>query len=145
MQLTVPQNTSFLCPEGAFHATFYQAKETQKQTPQGPEKQVRLLFQIDALTNPETLMLAGKSFAPSLARGSQLRNFLDMWLGEKFVDQHKKAGKFDFDSLNNLKADVRIVHFQNQNHPHPYSNLVAAYPFETLPTTCDRDEVVDKD
>ena len=99
MEMIVPTDTCFDCPQGAHHATFYQQKEVAKYTKRGEEKFVRLLFQPDQLSKDDTLVLVGRNFVPSLKRGSDLRMFLDTWLGDDFVDQHKQGGKFNFRRL----------------------------------------------
>jgi hypothetical protein len=128
MEITVPTNTSFECPEGTHSAAFSQHKEVVKHGKRGEEKYVRLLFEADQISTEETEVLVGRNFVPSLKKGSDLRTFLDTWLGDEFVDQNKVAKKFNFDSLNGKRADIIAKHIVNEEYPKPFVHLQAAYP-----------------
>lgn len=128
MEITVPTNTSFECREGWHTATFYQHKEHIKHTKQGEEKFVRLLFKADDESTGDTTILVGRNFVPSLRKGSELRTFLDLWLGPEFVDKNKHSGKISFDALDGRPARIVVKHIVNEGYAKAYVYLEAAYP-----------------
>ena len=140
MQIVVPQEISFVCPEGTLSATFYHAKEISKMTKRGEEKLVRLLFQPDTLSTEARITLVGRNFVPSLARGSELRTFLDLWLGSDFVNEHKQRGTFDFAAVQDRAADLVVKHINNEGYNQPFVYLAAAYPPGTLKTESPKEQ-----
>jgi hypothetical protein len=56
---------------------------------------------------------------PSLEPGSQLREFVDLWLGEQFTQAHRKNGSFDLEALSEKKADLVIRNIKNEKCPKP--------------------------
>ncbi len=141
MQLDVPKTVSFAdCPAGTHAATFYQHKPKTKQTKRGVETLIRLIFQINDLSTESKLILVGRNFVTSLKPGSDLRQFLDCWLGPDFVESHQRGGKFDFDLLNDRHADVTVQRIDNEDYPEPYVWLVSAHPAGTLKTETYKDQ-----
>ncbi len=132
MTLNIPQEISWDCSEGTRNATFYEFKEVSRYTKRGEEKFVRLVFQLDELSTEDSIVLVGRNFVPSLKKGSDLRLFLDTWLGDDFVDQHKQGGKFDLEALNGRRGEIVVKHFENQGYAVPFVHLQAAYPLGTL-------------
>ena len=132
MELTIPTEISFECPEGTHSATFYHIKEITK----GKETLVRLLFEANKCSTENTTVLVARNFSPSLRKGSQLRDFLDCWLGAEFVEENRKGNKFNFESIQNMKADVVVQSISNPEYPKPFIRLEAAYPPGSLVATC---------
>ncbi len=132
MTLDIPQEISWNCSEGTHNATFYEFKEVSRYTKRGEEKFVRLVFQPDQLSTEDTIVLVGRNFVPSLKKGSDLRVFLDTWLGDDFVDLHRQGAKFHFEALHNRRGDIVVKHIENQGYAVPFVHLQAAYPVCTL-------------
>ena len=132
MILEIPTEVSWSCSEGAHSATFYECKEINKYTEKGEERYVRLIFQPEQLSAENAIVLVGRNFVPTLKKGGDLRLFLDTWLGDQFVDQHRQGGKFDFEALRNQRGDLIVKHIENEGYPMPFVHLQAAYPPGTL-------------
>jgi hypothetical protein len=129
MQIPIPADTSFDCKEGTHNATFHQLREVNKLKDGRVEKFIRLLFKVDALSNEHTIVLVGRNFVPTLEHGSDLRTFIDTWLGEKHIEQNKTLnGAFNLRSLENRPAVIVVNRIENEGYKIPYVHLVAAYP-----------------
>ena len=140
MTLDIPQEINWNCMEGAHSARFYEFKEVTRTTLRGQEKLVRLVFQPEQLSTDDTIVLAGRNFIPTLRKGSDLRVFLDTWLGDDFVDQHRQGAKFNFEILLNRRGDIVVKHIKNEGYPVPYVHLQAAFPPGTLTTQLYKNE-----
>ena len=129
MEIAVPVEQSFDCPEGNHKATFYQVRHVEKQKEGRVESYIRLLFKVDDLSNENQIVLVGRNFIPSLEAASDLRIFIDSWLGKDYIEKHKAAnGAFMMRSLENLPALIVVNHIENEGYAMPYVYLVAAYP-----------------
>jgi hypothetical protein len=131
MELSIPQDISFECPPGTFTGTFCEYRDCVKVTDQGEEKLVRLLFQPDDMSTDTKIVLVGKNFAPTLRKHSQLRNFLDLWLGSDFVTENSKGGKFQFESLHKRRGTLVVSHIENAGYSKPYVCLQSVLPLTT--------------
>jgi hypothetical protein len=61
-----------------------------------------------------------------------LRQMLDFWLGEEFVEAHKQDNQLDFDLLNGRKADLVVKHIVNKEYLKPYVQLESVYPANSI-------------
>jgi hypothetical protein len=78
--------------------------------------------------------MAGKNFALNLRGGSELRRFLENWLGRKFFETN--AGKtLDLESLVGREADLVLVHFQQVGYEKPMVIIQSASPPGSLELT----------
>ena len=128
MQIKLPTDKSFDCPEGIHTGEFYEHRPTTKPTQNGIETYLRLVFQVEAQSSETKLVLVGRNFVPTLHQGSDLRLMLDSWLGEDFLETHAFDSKFDFEILNGRKADLVVKHIQNEGHRKPYVYLEGVFP-----------------
>jgi hypothetical protein len=129
MQIPVPANYSFDCPEGTHNATLYQLREVKKIKDGNVEKFLRLVFKVDALSDEHTIILVGRNFVPTLELGSDLRTFIDTWLGQHHIEQNKTLnGAFNVRSLEQRGAVIVVNRIENEGYDMPYVHLVAAYP-----------------
>jgi hypothetical protein len=132
MKLTIPIEKSFDCPEGIFSGTFVEHRLTSKATQTSQQNFARLVFQVEEQSTDDKLVLVAKNFVPSLKKGSNLRQMLDFWLGEEFVEAHKQDNQLDFDPLNGRKADLVVKHIVNKEYLKPYVQLESVYPANSI-------------
>lgn len=128
MEIQIPASVTFECPDGQYTATVYSVKPKTKISKKGPIELLRIVYQIDERSDNSLITLVGRDFIPSLELGSQLRDFIALWLGDDYIQAHRKNGSFDLDSLRDRKADLVIRNIQNEKFPKPFVSVVAAYP-----------------
>ncbi len=129
IQIPIPAEYSFDCPDGTHTATFHQLREINKHKDGNVERFIRFVFKVDALSNDQTIVLVGRNFVPTLEHGSDLRTFIDTWLGDNHIQQNKTAtGAFNLRSIENKPAVIVVNRIDNEGYKMPYVHLVAAYP-----------------
>lgn len=106
MILPFEADKTFNCPPGNHRATLYEVKEQRKWAKEGVDVFVRFVFSIDELCNETKTVVAGKNFIPTLNQGGELRFMLEIWLGEKFVEEQQKTGNWNLKTLEGKKADL---------------------------------------
>lgn len=127
----VPAAKTFDLPCGQFRATLDQIKPITKQTKKGPQQWVRLVFQVQVPEMTDQIPCAGRNFPLDLNPGSDLRNFLESWLGSDFFASLSNKD-LDFDTLIGKQADICLSHFQGEEYSKPHVNIENAYPPSTL-------------
>ena len=130
--ISLPFDYRFDCPEGKHRVAFYDHLEKSTIKNKKPQRQIRLRFKIPSLSTETETMLVCKNFAPTLKAGSELRSFIEMWLGDNFIKAHSKGRQFNFDSLNGLEGDAVVKHISNDGYDEPYVCLESIYPPGTL-------------
>jgi hypothetical protein len=134
MQIDVPVEKTFDCPEGVFRAVLIEAREHTKVTKAGPQKLARLVFEVKLPRQDGKTVVVGKSFPPSLNPDSELRLALESWLGDD-ICAASRGQKFDLANLVGKEADIQTHHFQKSDYTKPFVNLVGVYPPGTFTTT----------
>ena len=133
MILEIPRETTFECPEGPLRASLYDIREHLIPTKTGVDKQVRLLFEVKHKRPDNKLVLVGKNYPPSLARGSGLREVLENWQGSEFFAH--AGNQVDLKTLVEREADIVTRHRHNAGYRQPFVDLVGVYPPGTLTST----------
>jgi|SRR5579872_1374448 len=128
MDIHVPAEFNFHCPEGDHLGTCLDFSYITKQTQEGVQDFIRARFNIPALSNEREIMVVGRNFVPSMAKGSQLRTVLECWLGAEFIKEHSRKGSFAFDQLRGVKALVTVQHISNEGHSKPFVHLLGLQP-----------------
>jgi hypothetical protein len=115
MLLTVPPKESFDVEPGRYRATCTETREVEKQTRNGTEKFLRIIWELQSPGSENIRYLAGKNYKPSLARDSQLRNDLITWF-----DRDINARQFDTGTLKGKEAIVTVQHIENEGRDKPF-------------------------
>ncbi len=123
--LKVPAVKTFDVPEGEFRGTLKQIRPKEKQTKRGPQKWIRLVFELSIPNQINQVPCAGRNFLLDLNPGSDLRNFLEVWLGDDFFDRLSNQ-EFDFATLLNKEGIVCLSHWFKEvyNKPHVHIDCV---------------------
>ena len=70
----------------------------------------------------------------NLKGGTELRRFLEGWLGRKFFETN--GGKsLDLEALVGREADLVLIHFQQVGYEKPMTFIQSAYPPGSLELT----------
>ena len=123
----IPPVRTFDLPAGQFKAKLSQVKLITKQSKKGPQEWVRLVFEVKVPSLAHQIPCAGRNFLLDLNAGSDLRNFLEIWLGSDFFAKQSDQD-LDFDSLVGHEADLRLSHFRCDNYDRPHVNVDNAFP-----------------
>jgi hypothetical protein len=128
----IPVDDTYDLPEGRYRAVLTSTRTLLKTTTNRPVQQVRLLFavQIPSLKNKNPM--AGRTFNFDLSRRSELRGFLEGWLG---ADHFSRNSTVDFDALIGQPADLTLTHLHNDGFDRPYVLIEAIHPAGTLRLT----------
>ena len=131
--LPIPAEPCFLLPEGVYRGRLSRVSRARKPKayPNNSSEKVRLVFEILNYCDQDKVYLAGKSYDPSLAKGSALRNDLESW--EVFnVQAGEETGNFDLNTLVGNEADLSIRHIANAGHTEPFVYVEEIRPAGTL-------------
>jgi hypothetical protein len=126
----IPPVTTFDLPEGLYHATLTQYRPMTKQTKKGPQEWVRLLFEVQIPEMANQIPCAGRNFQLDLNAGSDLRNFLEVWLGSDFFKE-KSNQELNFDTLMGKGADVKLSHYLGGDYEKPLVIIDNAFPLNS--------------
>ena len=120
---------TFDVPEGQFPGALNVIKPMQKHTKKGPQENIRLVFhlQVPGMTN--LIPCAGRNFLLDLNPGSDLRNFLEVWLGDEFFESRSNSD-FDFDALLGREGNVLLSNWQSDEYTRPHVRIDAVYPIK---------------
>jgi hypothetical protein len=125
MLLMVEPKESYDVEPGCYAAVCIDARELDKRTPEGVKRYLRIVWQIKQSSEKNARYLVGKNYEPSLAKGTELRDDLENWLGPFDVRQ------FDTDSLKGKSAMVTIRHIHNEGRPKPFCFVSKVEPLQT--------------
>jgi len=127
----VPAVKTFDLPAGQFKATLTSTRLLRKQTRRGPQDWIRLVFSVKIDSMADQLPCAGRNFVLDLNPGSDLRNFLEMWLGQEFFKSLSNKD-LDFDGLIGLDGDIELSHHIGEDYDKPLVIIDGVYPKGTL-------------
>ena len=102
-----------------------------KQTKRGPQEWVRLVFEVKIDSMANQIPMAGRNLLLDLNAGSELRNFLEIWLGSDFFEA-KSNQDLDFDTLIGMKADITLSHYHGDSYEKPLVKIDNAFPAGSL-------------
>ena len=128
---SIPPETTFEAPEGNYFGELQSVFLTDQTTDGTTKQTIRFVFKLNIPSICDRSVLVGKNLEPS---STKLRQFLERWLGRQFLKSIAGTA-FDFDDLIGTKADITVVHINNDGYDKPYRNLAGAYPVGTLELT----------
>jgi hypothetical protein len=122
--IEVPLEKSFDADEGTFPAKLESVFKIK-----GPDNEphVRLVFALQVPPKDQKLLAAGKSFPLSMKPGTELREFLEHWLGKEWVKSNS-GKRLDLESLIDREADLTLAHYHNEKYPKPLVFIQAVNP-----------------
>jgi hypothetical protein len=98
----IPKDDTYDLPEGRYRAVLSSARTLLKSTSR-PVQQVRLLFNVNIPSLLNKNPMAGRTFNFDLSRRSELRCFMESWLGADFFSRNTTV---DFEQLVGSRADA---------------------------------------
>jgi hypothetical protein len=134
IEIDIPKETTFDLPEGNYAARIENVKEFPKQTGQGMEMWVRILFCVTIPGMSHLNTLAGRNFKRNLNPGSDLRNFLAGLLGGRFF-LNGSGQKFDLETIIGKECEVKLEHFCGKNYDKPLVVVAGVYRPHSLKLT----------
>ena len=134
IEIEIPKETTFHLPEGNFAARIDNARVFPKQSADGMEDWLRILWEVKVPGMDHLNTLAGRNFKLNLNPGSDLRNFLGCLLGPQFF-LNSSGQKFDLESLIGRECEVRLEHFCGRDYDRPLVVVAAMYPPKSLRLT----------
>src|SRR4051812_32433954 len=119
--MIIPHEQTFHLPEGCYRATFEKSVPEFKNPGKRSQKQIRLYWEVKVPSMPNKRCMAWRKFLANLESGSDLRNFLENWLGKQYFDLN--AGKpLDLDALVGSECELELVHHQGKDYDIPFVN-----------------------
>ena len=76
--------------------------------------------------------MAGRTFNFELSRRSELRSFVESWLGADFFSRNTTV---DFEQLVGRSADLNLIHRHNDGYDRPYVFIEEIHQAGTLKLT----------
>ena len=133
-KIPIPKQVTFDLPEGNFSFTLVKYHQQLKQTAKGSQGFIRLLLNVKVPGMEDVIPYAGRNFEARLDNGSDLRNFLESWLGRDYF--LKRSGKeIDLDELIGSEGETTLRHFQGPDFDKPLVVVDSLYPPGTLKLT----------
>ncbi len=134
IQLTIPLDNTFNLQEGQYRGRLVSISRKPNFSGNGSGEQIRFLFEMNIPSITNRIPMAGRTFPQSLRGGSELRRFLENWLGRKFFEAN--CGKtLELESLIGREADLVLTHFQQVGYEKPMVFIQSAAPAGTLALT----------
>ena len=134
IEMTIEMENEFNLEEGQYRGRLATLSRKPSHPAKGLGDQVRFLFEMNIPSIKNRTPMAGRNFHMSLKGGSELRRFLEGWLGKKFFDAN--SGKtLDLELLIGREADLVLTHFQQVGYERPMVCIESAAPPGTLALT----------
>lgn len=134
IEVQIPMENTFNLDEGNYRGRLQTISRKPNACAKGPGEQIRLLFEMDIPSIKTRIPMAGRNFTLNLKTGTELRRFLESWLGRKFFETN--AGKaLDLESLVGREADLVLIHFQQVGYDKPMTFIQSAHPPGSLELT----------
>jgi len=127
----IPAMKTFDLPVGQFKATLSQTRSITKQTKRGPQQWLRLVFEVEIESMSDQIPCAGRNFPLDLNPGSDLRNFLEIWLGNEFF-KAKSNQELDFDTLIGKHGNIVLSHYLGDDFEKPLVKIDNVFPSSSL-------------
>ena len=131
MEFEVEKETTFHCPKGKFRAVFKGIRSDTKFKDGQLQESARITLEAKVPSMRDKTVLVARSFEPTMAPGSALREMLESWLGKEYFAQ--RAGtKINLDDQIDQEADIVVQHHHNTGYRKPYCHLLVMLPPGTL-------------
>ena len=127
----IPKDDTYDLPEGRYRAALSSARTLLKSTSR-PVQQVRLLFNVNIPSLKNKNPMAGRTFNFDLNRRSELRCFVESWLGADYFSRNTTV---DFEQLVGRSTDITLIHRHNDGYDRPYVFIEAIHPAGSLKLT----------
>jgi hypothetical protein len=127
----IPAVKTFDLPAGVYTSRLAQYRPMTKQSKKGPQEWVRLVFGVKVDSMADQIPCAGRNFLLDLNPGSDLRNFLEVWLGSDFF-KAKSNKNLDFDTLLGREGDIVLSHYQGDEFEKPLVIIDNVFPASSL-------------
>lgn len=137
----IPAVKTFDLPVGIYQAALSQIKPVTKQTKRGPQEWVRLNYEVQVPGMANQIPCAGRNFLLDLNPGSDLRNFLEVWLGSDYFTT-KSNQEYDFDELMGKEGDIQLSHYLGGDNDKPFVNIDNIFPLNSQRLTVAKVEIV---
>ena len=126
----IPQDITFELPIGVFPAQLSSLIPAVRSTKTSSQNWIRMLFKVAVPgLKPHVLGMAGRNFLVDMHRGSDLRNFLDQWLGKDYLSENHAS--FNLNSLIGKTGVISLSHYQNPKHESPLVTIQSIRPIGT--------------
>jgi hypothetical protein len=126
--VTLDKEITFDLPEGEYGATLVGLKPFAKQSGNGKQDWIRLLFGVSVPGKEHLDCRAGRNFTLSFKAGSDLRNFLTPILGTEFFKANS-AKNIDLENtLVGTNGIVTLSHFTGEGYEKPMVMVEAFEP-----------------
>jgi len=133
-KIPVPKQATFDLPEGNYPITLARYNQQLKQTAKGSQSIIRLLFNVKVPGMEDVIPKAGRNFEAKLDSGSDLRNFLESWLGREYF-LNLSGKELDLDDLIDKPGEATLRHFQGPDFDRPLVIIERVVPPGTLKLT----------
>jgi len=126
----IPKDDCYDLPEGRYRATLANVRVKPKPSPnRSDQQQIRLLFAVHIPSISNKNPMAGRTFNLDLKRGSDLRTFVESWLGADWFNSNTTV---DFEQLVGFSADITLNHLHHDGYQRPFVNIESIHPVGTL-------------
>jgi hypothetical protein len=130
----IPKDTTFELPEGKYKARLKHVKEHIKQNRQGTKRMIRFLFEVFVPGMDHLNCMAGRNFDLNLNPGTDLRNWLEGFLGRRFfMDRSGKT--INFEEFIGSECELTLEHFWGKDYETPHVTVARIAPPGTLKLT----------
>ncbi len=132
--IIIPHEQTFHLPEGCYRAVLEKIIPEFRNNGKGSQTWLKFYWDVKIPSMTNQRCTAWRKFQVKLASGSDLRNFLETWLGREYFELN--VGKpFDPDALVDSECELQLVHHQGKDYDWPFVNVVSAHRVGTLELT----------
>ena len=122
----IPKEDTYDLPEGRYNAVLASVRiKPQPAANRSDQQQIRLLFCATVASLKHKNSMAGRTFNYDLKRGSELRCFMESWLGADFFNRNTTV---DFDQLVGHSAELHLIHLHNAGYNRPFVKIESIHP-----------------
>ncbi len=126
----IPKDDCYDLPKGRYNAVLSNVRvKPHPTTNRSDQQQIRLLFAVSIPSMRNKNPMAGRTFNLDLKRGSDLRMFIENWLGVEWFNTNTAV---DFEQLVGRSADITLNHLHHDGYQRPFVNIEAIHPAGTL-------------
>ena len=141
--VTIGRETTFELKEGRYRARLVNIIPSVKNNAKGLQQWRRFVWEVQVPGLRYKKAMAGRNFLLSLEPGSDLRSFLQTWLGKEYFELEGRE-TVDLDDLLGMDCELELVHFTGKGFSTPMTMVATAHRVGTLDLT-EEDEVVTVD
>jgi len=131
----VQKDSNFRIPENRYRAKIINVNKICVEKLNGPGEMVKLLFEVQVPSLPNTLNLAKVEFKLDMNCGSELRNILTRLFGKQALADAAACGSFDLEKLVGMEVDIEIEHIitnRRDDYEYPLVKIRDIQPSGTL-------------